>query len=183
MGNGDREAQQYAWPSLSVVSVPMEEMAQECFRLLLRLIAGEIRPPFGRQDGGPVSAGGELSAGGMKKIFKAKRRIFPEKKGTRQKAGRLVRKRRGQSVHSVLPKDAKELCRSARSREMAGGRREMRIAGLQKLTLLDYPGHLACTVFLEGCNLRCPFCHNASLVLPERAGEDERSARRSCLPS
>ena len=49
----------------------------------------------------------------------------------------------------------------------------MRIAGLQKLTLLDYPGHLACTVFLEGCNLRCPFCHNASLVLPERAGEDE----------
>ena len=49
----------------------------------------------------------------------------------------------------------------------------MRIAGLQKLTLLDYPGHLACTVFLEGCNLRCPFCHNASLVLPERAGEYE----------
>ncbi len=49
VGNGDREAQQYAWPSLSVVSVPMEEMAQECFRLLLRLIAGEIRPPFGRR--------------------------------------------------------------------------------------------------------------------------------------
>ena len=48
----------------------------------------------------------------------------------------------------------------------------MRIAGLQKLTLLDFPGKLACTVFLEGCNLRCPFCHNASLVLPERAGED-----------
>lgn len=42
----------------------------------------------------------------------------------------------------------------------------MHIAGLQKLTLLDYPGHLACTVFLPGCNLRCPFCHNASLVLP-----------------
>ena len=42
----------------------------------------------------------------------------------------------------------------------------MDIAGLQKLTLLDYPGKLACTVFLPGCNLRCPFCHNASLVLP-----------------
>ena len=42
----------------------------------------------------------------------------------------------------------------------------MHIAGLQKLTLLDYPGHLASTVFLPGCNLRCPFCHNASLVLP-----------------
>lgn len=44
----------------------------------------------------------------------------------------------------------------------------MRIEGLQKLTLLDYPGHLACTVFLGGCNLRCPFCHNADLVLPGR---------------
>lgn len=44
----------------------------------------------------------------------------------------------------------------------------MRISGLQKLTLLDYPGLLACTVFLPGCNLRCPFCHNADLVLPER---------------
>ena len=47
----------------------------------------------------------------------------------------------------------------------------MRIAGLQKLTLLDYPGLLACTVFTCGCNFRCPFCHNASLVLPERRGE------------
>ena len=44
----------------------------------------------------------------------------------------------------------------------------MEIAGLQKLTLLDYPGRIACTVFLAGCNLRCPFCHNASLVLPDR---------------
>lgn len=44
----------------------------------------------------------------------------------------------------------------------------MKLAGLQKLTLLDYPGRLACTVFLPGCNLRCPFCHNADLVLPER---------------
>ena len=45
------------------------------------------------------------------------------------------------------------------------------IAGLQKLTLLDYPGRVACTVFLGGCNLRCPFCHNASLVLPRGAAE------------
>ena len=44
----------------------------------------------------------------------------------------------------------------------------MRIAGLQKLTLLDYPGKVACTVFTAGCNFRCPFCQNASLVLPER---------------
>lgn len=38
------------------------------------------------------------------------------------------------------------------------------IHGLQKTTLLDYPGKVACTVFLAGCNLRCPFCHNAPLV-------------------
>ena len=47
----------------------------------------------------------------------------------------------------------------------------MQIKGLQKLTLLDYPERTACTVFLGGCNLRCPFCHNASLVLPEKLGE------------
>lgn len=40
----------------------------------------------------------------------------------------------------------------------------MILGGLQKLTLLDYPGKTACTVFTEGCNFRCPFCHNASLV-------------------
>jgi len=45
------------------------------------------------------------------------------------------------------------------------------LKGLQKLTLLDFPGRLACTVFVGGCNLRCPFCHNASLVLPERFGK------------
>ncbi|MBO4277607.1 MAG: anaerobic ribonucleoside-triphosphate reductase activating protein [Clostridia bacterium] len=43
----------------------------------------------------------------------------------------------------------------------------MVLAGLQKLTLLDYPGHMACTVFTHGCNLRCPFCHNAGLVVRE----------------
>ena len=42
----------------------------------------------------------------------------------------------------------------------------MQIAGLQKLTLLDYPGQVACTIFTGGCNFRCPFCHNAALVLP-----------------
>ena len=42
--------------------------------------------------------------------------------------------------------------------------------GFQKLTLLDFPGKVACTVFTSGCNLRCPFCHNASLAL-SREGE------------
>ncbi len=40
----------------------------------------------------------------------------------------------------------------------------VRFYGLQKLTLLDYPGNMACTVFTGGCNFRCPFCHNRSLV-------------------
>ena len=43
----------------------------------------------------------------------------------------------------------------------------MNISGLQKLTLLDFPGKLACTIFTTGCNFRCSFCHNASLVIPE----------------
>ena len=40
----------------------------------------------------------------------------------------------------------------------------MKIYGLQKMTLLDYPGHVACTVFLGGCDFRCPFCHNYELA-------------------
>ena len=41
------------------------------------------------------------------------------------------------------------------------------ISGLQKMTLLDYPGKIACTVFLQGCNYRCPFCHNSDLLSHE----------------
>ncbi len=41
----------------------------------------------------------------------------------------------------------------------------MRFHGLQKTTLLDYPGHVAATLFTGGCNFSCPFCHNADLVL------------------
>ncbi len=40
----------------------------------------------------------------------------------------------------------------------------MKISGFQKLTLLDFPGHTACTLFTSGCNMRCPFCHNTPLV-------------------
>ena len=43
----------------------------------------------------------------------------------------------------------------------------MKIHGLQKLTLLDYPGTVACTVFLGGCDFRCPYCHNAELLDPD----------------
>ncbi len=54
----------------------------------------------------------------------------------------------------------------------------MKIKGLQKLTLLDYPGRLAATVFLGGCNFRCPFCHNASLVV---RGDDNEISEEELL--
>lgn len=43
----------------------------------------------------------------------------------------------------------------------------MKIHGLQKMTLLDFPGRVACTVFLGGCDFRCPYCHNFELVTGE----------------
>lgn len=51
----------------------------------------------------------------------------------------------------------------------------MKIAGLMKMTLLDFPGRVACTVFTSGCNFRCPYCHNASLVMPEQITDEEIS--------
>ncbi len=42
----------------------------------------------------------------------------------------------------------------------------MKIHGLQKMTLLDFPGQVACTVFLGGCDFRCPFCHNWDILDP-----------------
>lgn len=50
----------------------------------------------------------------------------------------------------------------------------MDIQGLQKLTLLDFPGHVACTVFLSGCDFRCPFCHNSELIGAAPALMDDR---------
>jgi len=44
----------------------------------------------------------------------------------------------------------------------------MIIGGLQKTTLIDFPGKLACTVFLSGCNFRCPWCYSSELVLPTK---------------
>ena len=43
----------------------------------------------------------------------------------------------------------------------------MKIAGLQKVSLIDYPGKIAAVVFTQGCNLRCGYCHNPALVYPE----------------
>jgi len=50
----------------------------------------------------------------------------------------------------------------------------IQIGGLQKLTLIDYPGRLAATVFLIGCNFRCPFCYSSELVLPEKTENQPR---------
>jgi len=44
----------------------------------------------------------------------------------------------------------------------------MQIAGIQKMTLVDFPNRVAATVFTRGCNFRCPFCHNPELVIPEQ---------------
>ena len=63
----------------------------------------------------------------------------------------------------------------------------MLLAGLQKLSLLDVPGQVACTVFTGGCNLRCPWCHNSELlesppsVLTEEAFFSFLSSRRGML--
>ena len=52
----------------------------------------------------------------------------------------------------------------------------MKICGFMKTTLLDYPGHVACTIFTGGCNFRCPYCHNSELLrmdLPSEYTEEE----------
>lgn len=65
------------------------------------------------------------------------------------------------------------ICRAGRKR-LVKRREAAMVAGMQKLTLLDFPGHVACTLFTWGCNLRCPFCHNSPLVTaPLGQGLDE----------
>ena len=54
----------------------------------------------------------------------------------------------------------------------------MILAGLQKLTLVDYPEKLACTVFLAGCNFRCPWCYNPELVLPEKIKDNSQITKK-----
>ncbi len=55
----------------------------------------------------------------------------------------------------------------------------MRLGGLQKLTLLDYPGKVAGTVFTIGCNFSCPFCHNPELVRPTLLAKDDPVSEES----
>lgn len=78
------------------------------------------------------------------------------------------------SVFRGIPSDAFEgmletACEHSRETQAESATDEIfRIGGLQKMTLLDYPGKVACTVFTAGCTLKCPFCHNRDLVfVPE----------------
>ncbi len=57
----------------------------------------------------------------------------------------------------------------------------MLIRGLNKTTLLDYPGCVAATVFVGGCNFRCPFCQNSGLVLEPSAGNSARDSARGAI--
>ena len=54
----------------------------------------------------------------------------------------------------------------------------MIIGGLQKLTLIDYPGKIAATVFFIGCDFRCPFCYSPELVLPEKIKKQPRISEK-----
>ena len=57
----------------------------------------------------------------------------------------------------------------------------MIIAGLQKTTLIDYPGKIACVVFLAVCNFRCPWCYSSELVLPEKIAKQPRISEKEFL--
>jgi len=57
----------------------------------------------------------------------------------------------------------------------------MIIAGLQKTTLIDYPGKIACIIFLAGCNFRCPWCYSAELVLPLKIVKQPRLSEKEVL--
>jgi len=57
----------------------------------------------------------------------------------------------------------------------------IQIGGLQKLTLIDYPGRLAATVFLIGCNFKCPWCYSSELVLPEKIKKQPKISEKESL--
>jgi len=59
---------------------------------------------------------------------------------------------------------------------------QLRVGGMQPLTLIDFPGHLSSVLFLQGCNLRCRFCYNRTL-LPEFAPESISFSRAALARS
>lgn len=93
----------------------------------------------------------------------------------------LIRQEWNEYLSSELSEEEKEVYAFATSKMINKAREyslheqneeRVKVYGLQKLTLLDYPGKMAATIFTGGCNFRCPFCHNRSLVfLNENEGE------------
>ncbi|MDL2314541.1 4Fe-4S cluster-binding domain-containing protein, partial [Desulfovibrio sp. OttesenSCG-928-C14] len=57
----------------------------------------------------------------------------------------------------------------------------MLLGGIQKLTTLDFPGLVSCTVFTRGCNFSCPYCHNPDLVRPAPAGRGQAESAEAPL--
>ena len=93
----------------------------------------------------------------------------------------LIRQEWNEYLSSELSESEKEIYEKAIAKMIDKAREyseheqsasKVKIYGLQKLTLLDFPGKMAATIFTGGCNFRCPFCHNRSLVfLNENEGE------------
>lgn len=76
-----------------------------------------------------------------------------------------------QNELSSFEKTLRKLCDNAKEQDEQN-ESKIKIFGFQKLSLLDYPQKIACTIFTGGCNFRCPFCHNSDLVfLPENMPE------------
>ena len=57
----------------------------------------------------------------------------------------------------------------------------MNVAGIQKSSLIDYPGVVSCVLFTRGCNFRCPYCHNPSLVVPNGKGKRGQIAEEALM--
>ncbi len=116
-------------------------------------------------------------------------KIIPELYILRQQWQEYLFKGISSDEFSIFEKVMAEVIDKAREYDSFKQVSDVKIYGLQKLTLLDYPGKMACTIFTGGCNFRCPYCHNRSLVfLNEQDGEfdkdglfDYLSQRRNIL--
>ena len=93
------------------------------------------------------------------------RRILPELYMLRQEWNEYLSSELSEEEKKVYTEAVAKMIAKAREYSLHEQKaNSIKIYGLQKLTLLDYPGRMAATVFTGGCNFRCPFCHNKSLV-------------------
>ncbi len=91
-------------------------------------------------------------------------RILPEIYMIRQRWWEYLRKGIDDDMMDTYLCCLNQMINNARDYFPSEERQEVRFFGIQKLTLLDYPGHMASTLFTGGCNFKCPFCHNRDLV-------------------